>query len=424
MSDKRMSDKLDDDTRHWSCYTTSPERSLEIFEQARGRCPLAQSEEHDSFYMLLNYRDVRGAMADHRTYSSEPQVLRPMLPRKPIPALDMDPPRHGPWRAIFAGAITAKTPEAMQPFVREDIDRHIDEFIERGHCDIVAELAEPVPAETICRLVGVDDALVPQVRKAALAMFAAQGDPEEFARRQGAFAALTVGEVHARRSQPREDYLTHLSTLEVEGRALDDGDYVGLMAAFLGAGHHSTTSAMASLIYEVFSRPSLRDSLREDPAKIIIAVEEALRLHPPFFGFFRRTTRPVQVAGTDIPAHCDVYMGWAAANRDPSVFEQPVDFRLDRPHERHLTFGFGIHTCPGAGLARMELRVLLEQLLLRLPDLHIEEARPQYQFGGGDYAFLSRLKVGFTPRPRLRRDGDQEAGAAAVSRARSHTEPI
>jgi cytochrome P450 len=360
------------------------------------------SEEHEGLYMLLSYRDVRSAMTDHRTYSSEPQVLRPMLPRKPIPALDMDPPRHGAWRAIFAGAITAKTPEAMRPFVCEDINRHIDAFIEHGHCDIVAELAEPVPAETICRLVGVDDALVPEIRKAALAMFAAQGNPEEFARRQAEFGTLTVGEIHARRAEPREDYLTRLSTLEVEGRPLDDADYVGLMAAFLGAGHHSTTSAMASLVYEVFSHPALRDSLKKDPAKITVAVEEALRLHPPFFGFFRRTTRAVQVGGTDIPERCDVYMGWAAANRDPQIFDAPAEFRLDRPHERHLTFGFGIHTCPGAGLARMELHVLLEELLRRLPDLAIEGEIPPYRFGGGDYAYLPHLNVRFTAGKRER----------------------
>ena len=128
---------MNDDTSHWSCYTSSPEQSLDLFEAARGRCPLARSAEHEGFYLLLNYRDVRSAMADHRTFSSEPQVLRPMLPRKPIPALDMDPPRHGPWRAIFSGAITAKTPEAMEPFVREDINRHIDAFIDKGGCDSV-----------------------------------------------------------------------------------------------------------------------------------------------------------------------------------------------------------------------------------------------------------------------------------------------
>ena len=77
---------MSEDTRHWSCYTTPPERSLEMFEENRDKCPIPHSDEHDGFYMLLNYADVRSGMGDHKTYSSEPQVLRPMLPRKPIPA--------------------------------------------------------------------------------------------------------------------------------------------------------------------------------------------------------------------------------------------------------------------------------------------------------------------------------------------------
>jgi cytochrome P450 len=386
-----------DDLEHWSCYTTSPERSLEIFEESRNKCPMAHSNEHEGFYLLLNYADVRSAMGDHKTYSSQPQVLRPMLPRKPIPALEMDPPRHKAWRELFNKAITSKTAEKMESFVREDINRHIDDFIERGSCDIVAEMAEPVPAETICRLVGVDDALVPPIRKAAIEMFAAQGNPEEFGRKQAAFAALTVAEVHARRAHPRDDYLSQLAAVEVEGRQLDDEDYVGLLAAFLGAGHHSTTSAMASLVNEVFSRPDVRDTLIRDPKKITVAVEEVLRLRPSFFGFFRRTTRPVDTAGAQIPAGCDVYMGWAAANRDPKVFESPTDFSIDRDNYRHMTFGFGVHTCPGAPLARMELRVLLEELLRRLPDLKVEVQRPKYHFGGGDYCFIEALPVSFTP---------------------------
>ena len=381
------------DMRHWSCYTTTPERSLELFERGRGGCP--HSEEHYGFYMLLNYADVRGAMGDHRTYSSQPQVLRPMLPRNPIPALEMDPPRHSAWRAIFNRAITPRALETIEPFIRADIDRHIDAFIERGSADFVAELAEPVPAETICRLVGLDDEYVSRVRQAALEMFAAQGNPEEFGRKQALFAQLTVSQVHARRAHPRDDYLTQVAQLEIEGRAVDDDDMVGLMAAFLGAGHHSTTSAMTSLVNEVFTRAELRDRLRADRGLIPIAVEEALRLRPPFFGFFRRTTRPVHVAGTDIPGGHDVYMGWAAANRDPKVFEDPSAFRIDRGSNRHLSFGFGIHTCPGAALARLELRVLLEQLLDRLPNLRVEIAHPDYRFGGGDYNFIPSLPISF-----------------------------
>ncbi|PXA83920.1 cytochrome P450 [Nostoc sp. 3335mG] len=377
----------------WSCYTTGPAESLALFEAARARCPVAHSSEHDGFHMLLDYKDVRKAMADHRTFSSEPQVLRPMLPRKPIPALDMDPPRHGAWRAIFNAAVTPATPAAMEPFVRADVRRHIARFAPSGGCDIVAELCEPVPAETICHLVGVEEDRVPAIREAAIAMFAAQGDPEEFGRRQEAFAAVTVSEIHARRDRPRDDFLTRLAGMSVEGRMLDDGDLVGLMAAFLGAGHHSTTSALASMIHEVFSVADRRDRLIAEPALIPVAVEEALRLHPPFFGFFRRTKAEVEVAGVTIPEGQDVYMGWAAANRDPAMFEEPACFRLDRESNRHMSFGFGIHNCPGSNLARMEMRVVLEELLSTFPGLAVEGEVPAYRFGGGDYSFLPELRV-------------------------------
>jgi cytochrome P450 len=237
-------------------------------------------------------------------------------------------------------------------------------------------------------------------------MFAAQGNPEEFGRRQAAFAAVTVSEVHSRRANPRDDYLTRLASTTIDGRFLDDDDYVVLLAAFLGAGHHSTTSAMASLIYEVFSKPDVRDALRKEPAKIANAIEETLRLRPPFFGFFRRCTQAVTVSGIDIPAESDVYMGWAAANRDPKKFPAPTDFRIDRPTSRqHLSFGYGVHNCPGASLARMELRVLLEELLRRIPDLRVGVERPVYQFGGGDYSFMATLPVTFTPGAREQSTG-------------------
>jgi cytochrome P450 len=194
-----MSDRVEVDG--WSCYTTSPARSLELFETARGRCPLPHSEQHDGFFMLLNYADVRSAMMDYRTFSSEPQVLRPMLPRKCIPALDMDPPRHTAWRAIQRGhPAEARTRHGV---VRADGCQSPHRPLHGGgSCDIVHELAEPVPAETICRLVGIDEAIVPRVRETALAMFAAQGNPDEFARRQAGFAAVTVSEVHERQAPP------------------------------------------------------------------------------------------------------------------------------------------------------------------------------------------------------------------------------
>lgn len=390
-------DGVMEELRHLSCYTTPPARTLELFDEARGRCPVAHSDEHDGFELFLAYEDVRKGMTDHELFSSKPQVLRPMLPRKPIPALEMDPPQHQHWRALFNQAVTARTAEMMEPQVRADVSRHIDAFVGRGSAEMIEDLAEPIPAEAICHLIGVDEELVPTVRELAIQMFAAMGEPEEFGRRQAEFGKVTVGEVHNRQGEPRDDFLTYLANVEVEGRKLDDDDYVVLLAAFLGAGHHSTTSAMSSLIYEVFSSEQMREKLTADPDAIPTAVEEALRLHPPFYGFFRRATEDTEVAGVEIPRGRDVYMGWAAANRDPAVFSEPSEFRLDRGRNRHMSFGFGVHTCPGAPLARMELRVVIEELLRRIPDLKIEIDRPKYEFGGGDYAFMVELPVSFEP---------------------------
>jgi cytochrome P450 len=394
---------MTEDLGRFSCYTTGPEKSLEILETARTKCPVAFSEAHEGFYVLLNYREVLAAMLDHERFSSKPQVLRPMLPRKPIPALEMDPPQHRSWRAIFDGAMSEGRVAELEPFVRRDIGRHIDGFVRNGACDIVRELTQPVPAGAICRMMGIDEELVPRVRESALAMFAAQGNPMEFGKRQAEFAELTVTEVHKRRASPRDDYLTRLATVIVEGLPLDDDDYVVLLAAFLGAGHHSTTAAMTTLIVDVFSDDNIRDSLYKDPSLVPIAVEESLRLRPPFYGFFRRATKTSTVAGVEIYAGSDVYLSWAAANRDPTLFADPLEFRLDRRSNPHLSFGAGIHACPGTALAQMELRVLLEELLRRLPDLRVETRNPAYQFGGGDYVFIPSLNVSFTPaRPDMR----------------------
>lgn len=388
--------------RSYSSQTTTPARAVELFEAAaQGGCPVAHSDHGEGFFMLLDYEDVRGAMTNPAVFSSQPQVARPLQPRNPIPGLEMDGAQHKEWRRIYEQALTRHTVAALEPTVLADVDAHIDGFISAGRADLVAELAETIPAATICRLVGVEAEMVTEVRDRAIAFIASFGsEPEEFLRRFEEFGEVALGELRRREAEPRDDYLTYLTEVEVEGRKLTDDDALGLLASFLGAGHHSTTSAMASLIYEVFRRPDVRDQLLADRDEIPTAVEEALRLHPPFFGFFRRTTESVAVGGVEIPAGDDVYMGWVAANRDPEVFPEPTEFRLDRGRNRHLSFGAGVHVCVGSPLARMQLRVVIDRLLERLPDIEIAVAEAEYVFGGGgDYTHIASLPVTFAPRP-------------------------
>lgn len=382
----------------FSSHTTAPDDALDMFAAARSRCPVAHSKEHNGFYLLLGHEEVRRAAGDHQTYSSEPQVLRPILERPSLAALEMDPPQHGDWRHLFDQAVTPHVVSYLEPLVRADVRRHINSFIEEGSADLVKELAEPIPAEAICRLVGIDDDLVLEVRDRAIAMFAAQGDPEQFAQRVAEFADVAVGEVRRRQKEPRDDYLTYLAGVEIGGRPLEDDGFIAVLTGFLGAGHHTTTSAMSSLIYHVFGAEGVRDAVAADPSRVVpIAVEESLRLRPPFFGFFRRATADSVVGEVAIPAGSDVYLGWAAANRDPEVFSDPNEFRLDRGRNRHLSFGAGLHTCPGAPLARLELRIVIEELLRRTPDLRVEISEPAYAFSGGDYAHMRELPVSFTP---------------------------
>jgi cytochrome P450 len=386
-------DKVDIDG--WSCTTATPARTLDLFEQVRGRCPVAYSNEHEGFHILVNYADVKNAMADYGTFSSQPQVLRPTVPRDPIPGLEMDPPQHTEWRTLLNKAIRPGTIAAVEPLVRRDINAHIDAIVGQGSCDLVPALTDPVPAEAVCRLVGLDDDLVPIVRDSALAP--ALGQPRELARRRAIFSRAIRSEVRKRREEPRDDYLTILATTEIEGQLLGDAELVSFIATFLGAGHHTTASAMTSLIYEIFSSPEVADALRDDPAKIPAAVEETLRLHPPFYGFFRRITKSMKLHDVPVAAGDDIFIGWAAANRDPAMFEEPERFRLDRARNKHMAFGFGVHRCLGARLAQMELRVVVEELFRRLPDLTLACDEPAYEFGMGNYAFIPSLPVTFTP---------------------------
>lgn len=387
----------------FSSRSTSPQDAVAIFDRERAKCPVAHSDEYGGFYVTLGYDAVKEATSDHALFSSEPQVARPLDNRPSFAALEMDPPRHREWRTLFEQAVTPHVVSVLEPSIRRSITTHIDQFIERGNADLVEEFAEPIPAEAICRLVGIDDDMVASVRDSAIEMFAAQGDPLLFPKRAAAFAALAVGEVRRRRQDPREDYLTYMSAVTVEGNVLDDDGIFAILVGFLGAGHHSTTSALSSLIFEVFSRKDVHEKIAADPDKMIpIAVEETLRLRPPFFGFFRRAVEETTVGGVTMPAGSDVYLGWASANRDPSVFDRPHQFALDRGRNRHLTFGSGIHTCPGAPLARLELRIALEELLLRIPDLEITIEEPDYEFAGGDYVGMKNLPVRFTPGSRTK----------------------
>ena len=378
-------------------HASSTREQHALYAELHSRpCPVAHSDAYGGYYMLVGHREVKQAAGSWQTFSSAGGTGLPKAPIR-IAALEFDPPDHAFWRDIYREVLNLATYRSSQTRVEAHVAALIDAFAPRGRAELVAELTAVVPVTTICEIIGIRDperALA--ARRIALETFELTGDPEALGAALGRFAGFCLEEVDARRRAPRDDFLTRLGTQPARGALLTDEQIVNLVISFLIGGHHSTTSAMTSLLATVASDPELRDRLVADPALIPRAVEETIRLNTPLHGFYRQTTCPVDVAGVPIPAGSEVQLNYGAANRDPSVYVAPDKFDLDRPTASHLGFGHGIHTCVGAQLARLELRLTLQQVLTRLPDLTLATPLDEPVWSGGHLQALPRLEVAFT----------------------------
>ncbi|WP_369029597.1 cytochrome P450 [Streptomyces adonidis] len=289
------------------------------------------------------------------------------------------------------------TPDRIEGLVRADTVGLIESFASKGECDLVAEFCEQVPLLAICHILGFDSEHKDEIRRLSSDVLASLKEPERLRKALGDFSKIATAPVLARRGKEGDDFLTLLANAEMDGRPLEPQEITDTMISLLLAGHETTVSGLGSLFYEVLRDPEVRDRLVADPDLIPAAVEEALRLHPPVFGFYRRITSDVNVAGVDLAENSTAYLCWAAANRDPERFTDPDEFRLDRGMSRHLTFGFGIHTCPGQAVARMEMTIAATELLKRLPDIRLSTDDIRHEFRGSETESVSALPSVFTP---------------------------
>lgn len=385
---------LEQRLRQYTSYESTPDEANALFREARAAgCPVARSEKLDGYYMLLDYEDVRAAHRDWETFSSAPQVLRPIVERPQFPPIEYDPPEQREWRELFAIALNVRTAKEQQDGVRAFAREKIAELRGRDSFDVAVELSEEVALWTLCRVLGMEPEKRHDIRRFTIEMHKHAEDPVKGPEAFMAFAQFGVAEVMSRLENPRDDYLTHLATAEIGGRRLTPPELGGAMNSLLNAGHGTTVAGLTSLIHEVFTRPELRDRLIADPSLVPAAVDESMRLHPPFFGLYRRVTTDTNVHGVDIPEGDSIFLCWSAANRDPSAFENPEEFDVDRKlgTKRHLSFGFGIHACQGRPLATMQMQTVLTELLALAPDLEILEPDARYEFGGSETAAIKAL---------------------------------
>jgi cytochrome P450 len=375
----------------------TPEDSYERYAGWRDQCPVAHSDAHGGFYMLTRYSDVRAAARDWQTYGSSDGFTLPPLPIRAF-VIQADPPQHTIERDLFKEVLNVDMYRRFEAHAESDTTRLIDAFVPDGQADLVSAICEPLPVLTICGMIGLDHEEATRVRPVAIEAYEATKDVALMVEANRKLNALVKEFCDARRAAPRDDFMTRLATEPFEGEMFSDDEIGNHLQGILIAGHHTTTSAMASLLWHIFGDGQVKQRLIDEPALIRAAVEETLRLNTPLHMFGRTTRCPVTVQRTEMPEGAFVMLNWASANRDPETFEHPDQFRLDRSPNPHVAFGFGIHTCVGAQLARIELEVVARQLLDRLPDMELDGDPSGYRFSGGNLASLSELRVRFAPR--------------------------
>lgn len=391
-----------DPLAEFNTWTVTPRVADEMITESAARCPIGHSEQMDGFHVLLNYDDVKRASRDYQTYSITPGCFRPAAPPGVLTPLDIDPPDQIPWRTIYAELTNAMTPARLEAPIAAEVNALIDDFDQSGEVDLVREFAAELPLRAICIAMGVDAKHRDEFRRRSAVMFKAVSDPVQLMQLQSDFLDLMLEMIEERKGRGGDSYIDKVPHFTIDGLPLNRQQLSIALVTPIPPGFETTISSLSTLLYEVLSRPDLRQRLTDDPTLIPLAVEEALRLRPPIFGFYRRATEDLELHGTQIRGGEDVYLCYTAANRDPEVFPDPMDFDIDRDQggrHRHLAFGHGPHQCPGAPLARMEMRVALEVLLKRLPDIAlVDPARPaEYEFTGSETLQMVDLPARFTP---------------------------
>jgi cytochrome P450 len=362
----------------------------------RDHAPLlkARTPAGDAWY-LTRYHDVQWVLRSPKLFSSE------LVDRKVLPQfIFMDDPDHSRLRAVVAPAFTPKAVARNEEKVRELAQKYLQALIEAGGGEVIEEFALPLTMGTIANILGLDLSDWKQFRDwtddwvsySGRMTGNGPGSPTD----QSGTRAFVDYVAKAMESTPAEgdSILTSLVRTRREGRmSEDEAKYFPLV--LFSAGHETTTILIANGLIRLAEMPRLLSRLRENPADIPKFVEELARLHPPIHRLRRVTSQEVEISGQKIPARSHLRLLIVAANRDPLKFPNPENFDLDRETAGHLGFGFGLHSCLGSWLARMEARVAFEVIVQKISrvELYPDAARAILPYLGGSFAITGPKSV-------------------------------
>lgn len=377
-----------------------------VLTDLRERCPVAHTPSYGGFWVVTKYDDIRRIALDDETFSSAHSITIPAkknVGQRSIP-IETDPPMFQKYRRIMHPLFTPPAIAKLEPVIDRFANACVDEFIEAGECDIVHDLADPLPALTTLHMLGLPTQLWRDFSEPLHStVFLRQDNPlrADNTERLRWIREYLAEQVADRRARPRDDMITYLTKARIDDRPLDDVEVLEMVTLTIQGGFDTTGSAISSAILQLDNNRDARAELVADPAKLQIAVEEFLRFEAPQFALARMATTDVEIGGRQIKAGEHVLLVWASGNRDEAFFEAADELRLDRFPNRHMTFGLGAHRCLGSTLARKEIIAALRAVLTRLPDYRVDRDRVvRAETIGVTYGCFS-LGVRFTPGLRL-----------------------
>ena len=376
----------------------------EAMARMRVVCPVAHSEEWRGFWIVSRYEDVLRVAQDWETFTSTEGITVPSgPPGSGVPAIPemLDPPEHRIFKRLINAYFTPAVVGQNEDATRRIVTRLIDGFVEDGRCDFMDAFANPFPGLVFFDLfLHAPAAEMDEINAAASQ--AARTTEAGAAEARAALHEWIAGFVERRRREPpRGDVVDAVLNADIDGRPITPTEIVGVIQLLLFGGLDTTAGALGGMMLRFCRQPEIPAMLREQPELIPDAVEEMLRLDPPFVFIARTATRDTEIAGTPIGKGEKVLIAWASANRDEGEFPDPDTFHIDRGTNRHIAFGAGPHRCAGSNLARMNLRIAVGELVTRLHDLKLAEGAEPIPFHSHFSRSPATVPITFTPGTRL-----------------------
>lgn len=376
------------------------------FAWLRQHEPVCWDARH-GVWLVTRYADVVYVSKNNEIFCSG-QGVRPNSNRK-AGLITMDEPRHGEMRRLVNRGFTPRMVSRLEPHMREIVTECIDRIAVLGACDFVPTLAVPLPMLVIAELLGVRTEDRDRFRVWSDAIAAQDGQPDDsvpVAAAQQAlreYAAYLLAIIDDRRRHPRDDLISVLTHASDEGRLSADftqmanDELLGLLMLLLVAGNETTRNSLSWGVIAFSQYRAEYDKLRARPELLSSAIEEILRWSSPVINFRRTATRDTELGGQRIREGDQVVIFYSSANRDEDVFADADRFRIERSPNEHLAFGIGNHFCLGANLARLEMRVMFEELLRRVPDIRLAPGATPVYTHSAVLRSVESLPVVFTP---------------------------